>query len=91
MLVPVVDVDAAEEVVEVTKVVEVVEVLPPVPAPRALITDVYAGFVLRSLFHRHASPWPEKVLGIQEYLSVKSQTVIPTQFVVARQALTVFT
>lgn len=59
--------------------------------PRTLMTDVYAGLVERSSFHRQASPWPEKVPGIQEYLSVKSQSVIPTQLSVARQALTVLT
>ena len=47
--------------------------------------------VLKSEFHRQASPWPEKVLGIQEYRSVKSHTVMPTQSVTARQAPTVLT
>ena len=40
------------------------------PAANKLITLVYAGFVEKSEFQRHASPCPENVLGIQEYLSV---------------------
>jgi hypothetical protein len=38
--------------------------------PKRLITLVYAGLVEKSEFQRHASPCPENVLGIQEYLSV---------------------
>jgi hypothetical protein len=72
-------VDVAEELVAVA-------VTDP---PRRLMTDVYAGLVLRSAFHRQASPSPENVLGIQEYLSVKSQSVMPTQSLVARQEPTV--
>jgi hypothetical protein len=89
-------------VVEVARVVEVVEalveVLDTVEAivlvtlpPKALTTAVYAGCVVKSAYHRQASPWPEKTDGIQEYLSVKSQTVIPTHPVTARQELTTFT
>lgn len=39
-----------------------------VPAAEAsrLCTVSYAGFVVRLAQYRHASPWPEKVLGIQE-------------------------
>jgi hypothetical protein len=59
--------------------------------PKRLITEVYAGLVEKSAFQRHASPSPENVDGIHEYLSVKSQTVIPTQFVTLRHAPTVFT
>jgi hypothetical protein len=77
-------VEDAEELVAVP-------VLVAAAPPRRLMTEVYAGLVLKSAFHKQASPWPEKVLGIQEYLSVKSQSVIPTQSVVARQALTVLT
>jgi hypothetical protein len=57
--------------------------------PSTLIMAVYAGAVVKFAYQRHASPSPENALGIQEYLSVKSHTVIPTQFVVARHAPTV--
>lgn len=57
-------VDAALEVLEGT-------VVPAAEASR-LWTVLYAGLVVRFAQYRHASPWPEKVLGIQEYASSKS-------------------
>lgn len=40
----------------------------PVPAAaRTEETDVQAGFFSRFSSYRQASPWPEKVEGIQEY------------------------
>lgn len=44
------------------------EATPPVPAAaRTEETDVQAGFLERLSSYRQASPWPEKVEGIQEY------------------------
>jgi hypothetical protein len=54
-------VDVAEELVAVP-----VDTVPP----KKLMTEVYAGLVVRSEFQRQASPSPEKVLGIHEYSSV---------------------
>jgi hypothetical protein len=84
-----VDVLVLEEVVEVLTVVAVVvEVAVAVP-PRAVRMPVYAGFFTKFASHGHAAPCPEKVLGTQEYLSVQSQMVIPTQPLVSTHAPTV--
>src|SRR5688572_8617446 len=44
--------------------------LPVAAAANTLATAVYAGFGLKSLSNRHASPSPGNVFGIQLYLSV---------------------
>lgn len=44
----------------------------PAAAASRLCTVSYAGLVVRLAQYRHASPWPEKVLGIHEYASSKS-------------------
>ena len=89
-------------VVDVAKVVEVVRGLDVVVETgeltvavaafeSTLMSDVYAGLGVRSLENRQASPCPEKVEGTQEYLSSKSQTVIPTHFETERQAFSTLT
>lgn len=70
-------------------VVEEVVVVDEDPPPSALRIPVYAGFLTKLASQGQAAPWPEKVPGTQEYLSVQSQTVIPTQRWVWTQAATV--
>jgi hypothetical protein len=70
------------ELTLVTRVV-VVEVAEP---PRAVRIPVYAGFLAKFESQGQAAPCPEKVPGTQEYLSVQSQMVIPTQPLVSTQA-----
>lgn len=74
---------------EVVVVVEEVVVVDEDPPPSALRIPVYAGFLTKFESQGQAAPWPEKVLGTQEYLSVQSQMVIPTQRWVWTQAATV--
>lgn len=93
-LVPVAVADELVVVVDtlVVLLVKVVAVLVgsgvPAAAARSFCTLSYAGLVVRFDQYRHASPCPEKVLGIQLYLSSKSHTVMPTHLLTARQALT---
>ena len=56
---------ALDVLVELDAAVE--EVTDP---PNKLMTDVYAGLVVKFAFQRQASPSPEKVDGIHEYRSV---------------------
>ena len=58
---------------------------------RKLDTAEYAGFFVKFEVYRHASPRPGKVLGIQLYLSVNCQSVMPTHLGTARQADTTVT
>jgi hypothetical protein len=66
---PLVLVPVAVELAAVEPVAELPLTAVAVP-PSKLITDVYAGFVVKFAFQRQASPCPENVDGIQEYLSV---------------------
>jgi hypothetical protein len=62
-----------EPLVLVPVAVELAAELPLVAVafpPSRLMTEVYAGFVVKFAFQRQASPSPENVDGIQEYLSV---------------------
>jgi hypothetical protein len=71
--------------VDVVVVVVAADAVPP----RAVKIPVYAGFFTRSSSQGHAAPCPEKVSGTQEYLSVQSQMVMPTQSSVSTHASTV--
>lgn len=62
--------------------------LPVAAAAKTLATAVYAGFFLKSLSNKHASPSPGNVFGIQLYLSVNCHTTIPTHFGTSRHACT---
>lgn len=74
----------------VTRVVVAVEVAVEVAEPpRAERIPEYAGFLTKFESQGQAAPWPEKVPGTQEYLSVQSQMVTPTQPLVSTQAPTV--
>lgn len=53
-------------VVKVVAVLVVDGTVVPAAAASRLWTVSYAGLVVRLAQYRHASPWPENVLGIQE-------------------------